>query len=218
MTLTESGQSRVRGYLFVLERSLRTFLPAPVVADAVREVEGHILDRLEQLAQAAPGRDERAMVEHVLGELGTPLRVAQAYSMEMTADEAMTTGRLMAIARGLWHIAAGTVAGFFAAIGLFTGYSVGAAFLLIALLKPIFPNNVGFIFVDGSLKSFGAELAIDPGSQVRGGYWVIPLSLIAGAALLLVTHTLARRLLAWWQRRLAALREARAFRPPVTRG
>ena len=76
MTLTDTGQSRIRGYLFVLERSLRTFLPAAVVADAVREVETHILDRLEQMP---PNPDEHATIEQVLAELGPPLRVAQAY-------------------------------------------------------------------------------------------------------------------------------------------
>src|SRR4029079_8732320 len=98
MTLADTGQSRIRGYLFVLERSLRSFLPPAVAADAVREVESHILDRLEQMP-ASP--DERAAIEQVLTELGPPLRVAQAYSMEMTMDEAVTTGRLGAIARGL---------------------------------------------------------------------------------------------------------------------
>jgi hypothetical protein len=86
---------------------------------------------------------------------------------------------------------------------------VGGSLLVIALLKPIFPNNVGFVFVNGSLRSFGAEFGLDPGSQIRGGYWIIPLSLIAGAAILLGTHALARRLLARWQRRLAARREER---------
>jgi len=206
MTLTETGQSRVRGYLFVLERSLRTFLPPAVVADAVREVETHLLDRLEQMP---PDSDERGAVERVLAELGPPLRVAQAYSMELTVDEAVTTGRLGAIARGLWHIAAGTVAGFLASIGLFSGYAIGTAFLVIAFLKPIFPRNVGFVFRNGAFSGFGADFGFDPAREVQGGYWIIPLSLIAGGIILILTHTCARRLLAWLQRRRAASRDAR---------
>jgi len=206
MTLTDIGQSRIRGYLFVLERSLRTFLPPAVVADAVREVDTHILDRLEQMP---PSPDERATIERVLAELGPPLRVAQAYSMELTVDEAIATGRLGAIARGLCYIAASTVAGFFATITLFSGYAIGAAFLAIAVLKPIFPQNVGFIFRNGVLTSFGAEFGLDPASEIGGGYWIIPLSLIAGGIILIITHTLTRRLLGWWQRRLAARRDAR---------
>ncbi len=210
MTLTDTGQSRIRGYLFVLERSLRTFLPPAVVADAVREVETHILDRLEQMP---PNPDERATIERVLAEIGPPLRVAQAYSMELTVDEAITTGRLGAIARGLWYIAASTVAGFFASISLFSGYAIGAAFLAIAVLKPIFPQNVGFVFRNGALTSFGAEFGLDPATEIRGGYWIIPLSLIAGGIILIITHTLTRRLLGWWQRRLASKREAVLLTP-----
>jgi len=206
MTLTDTGQSRIRGYLFVLERSLRTFLPPAVVADAVREVDTHILDRLEQMP---PSPDERATIERVLAELGPPLRVAQAYSMELMVDEAIATGRLGAIARGLWSIAASTVAGFFASITLFSGYAIGAAFLPIAVLKPIFPQNVGFAFRNGTFTGFGSEFGFDPAREIRGGYWIIPLSLIVGVIILIITHTLTRRLLVRWQRRLAARRDAR---------
>jgi hypothetical protein len=121
----------------------------------------------------------------------------------MTVDEAVTTGRLGAIARGLWHVAAATIGGFFAAIGLFCGYAIGLAFVAIAVLKPIFPANVGFFFRDGWLLSFGAQFDLPPGIEMRGGYWIIPLSLALGAIVLIGTHALARRLLARWQRRLA---------------
>ena len=40
MELTDTGESRVNGYLFVLERTLKTFLPAETVRDAVRETFG----------------------------------------------------------------------------------------------------------------------------------------------------------------------------------
>lgn len=81
--------SRVRAHLYVLERSLRTFLPREVVADAVREVESHIRDRVAQV-EAMP--NEREALECVLTELGPPLRIAQAYAAEQTMEEAAVTG------------------------------------------------------------------------------------------------------------------------------
>src|SRR4029453_9829852 len=54
MKLTDSGESRIRGYLYVLERSLRSFLSPAVAADAVREVESHIRDSV-MLAGGFPG-------------------------------------------------------------------------------------------------------------------------------------------------------------------
>jgi hypothetical protein len=198
MELGEVGKSRVRGYLYVLERSLRSFLPREVVADAVREIETHIADRVAAVA-AEP--DERSALERVLAELGPPLRVAQAYSAELTLDEAVTTGRLGPMVRSIWYFAVNSVAGFFGALGLFVGYTLGAAFMAIAALKPIFPGNVGFFFEQGQLRNFGAHFPIPPGQTVTGGYWVIPLAVALGLLVLVGTHRVARRWLAWFGER-----------------
>lgn len=202
MKLTEAGEARIRGYLFVLGRSLRTFLPPAVATDAVKEVESHLRERAEQ---TEPLPDERAALERVLTELGPPLRVAQAYAAEMAVEEAVTTGRLLPIARAVWHLATTTVGGFFAALALFVGYATGASFLILALLKPIFPENVGLYVVGGVPHGFGFFPA-SPGAEVVGGYWVIPLSALLGLGLLVATHRGARRLLAWWRGRATRLR------------
>jgi hypothetical protein len=205
MQLSESGESRVRGYLYVLERSLSTFLPAADALDASREVESHIRERLDE-TEALP--DERTAIERVLGELGPPLRVARAYSLEMSATEAVATGRVLAVGRALWHMAALGVGWFFSTLALFTGYAFGASFLAIAILKPIFPNNVGLFIIDGVPRSFGATTNLPAGTVVAGGYWIIPICLVLGSAILIGTHIAARRLLESW---LSGHRERRAF-------
>ena len=88
MKLSESGESRVRGYLYVFERSLRSFLEPKVAADAVREVESHIRDAV---AQAGDVPNELDALERILMRLGPPMQVAQAYSLELVMDEAETT-------------------------------------------------------------------------------------------------------------------------------
>jgi uncharacterized membrane protein len=196
MRLSEVGEARVRGYLFVLGQSLRSFLPRDVARDALQEIETHVRERLEQIA---PQGDERGAVERVLEELGPPLRVAQAYSAELTVEEALTTGRSGAILRALWHLATTTVAGFAATLGLFIGYVLGGSFIVVAALKPIFPDNVGLFVVDGVPRSFGADFPIPPGAQVLGGYWVIPISLALGLGILVLTHRGARSFLSWWR-------------------
>lgn len=201
MKLSEAGEARVRGYLYLLERSLRTFLPRDVVTDAVREVGSHMRDRIDQ-TEALP--DERAALERLLAELGPPLRVAQAYSVEMTMDEAVATGRAVPMLRAICHLAVTTVGGFFAALGLFIGYVSGFAFAMIAVLKPIFPANVGFFFVNGSFRSLSPQFPLPPGAQVRGGYWVVPFALLCGLGILVGTHRGARQVLAWWRGRRPA--------------
>jgi hypothetical protein len=198
MKLSEVGDARVRGYLFVLGQSLGTFLPRDVARDALQEIESHIRERLES---AQPQPDERGAVERVLQELGPPLRVAQVYSAELTVEEALTTGHAVPTLRALWHLATTTAGGFAAAFLLFVGYTLGIAFISVAMLKPVFPNNVGLFVVDGVPHSFGANFGAPAGAEVLGGYWVIPICLGVGLALLVATHRGARRFLSWWRGR-----------------
>jgi hypothetical protein len=197
--LSESGESRVRGYLFVLERSLNLGLPREVARDAAREIESHVRERIA--AVTAPS-DERAALEQILAELGPPLRVAQAYSTERTLDEAVVTGRFVPMVRAIVHLAATTIGGFFAALLLFVGYMTGVSFLLIAVMKPLFPNNVGFFRVNGP-GSFPTSLSIDPSpaSLPAGGNWVILIGLVCGLGILVLTHRGARKFLAWIRER-----------------
>lgn len=197
--LSEPGESRVRGYLFVLERSLNLGLPRDVARDAAREIESHVRERI---AAVTASSDERASLEQILAELGPPLRVAQAYSAERTLDEAVMTGRLIPMARAIWHLAVTTILGFFAALGLVVGYLAGATFLVIGALKPIFPNNVGFWVVNGEGSmptSLGIKLS--PNAPPAGGNWVILIGLLFGLGFLVLTHRGARRFLAWWRER-----------------
>jgi hypothetical protein len=196
VTLSESGESRVNGYLFVLERSLKSFLPGDVVRDAVREIESHVRERV---AAADASADERAALERILTELGPPLRVAQAYSAERIIDEAVATGRIVPTLRAMWHLAASTVVGFFAGLGLFVGYAIGASFLIIAALKPIFPDNVGLWTMNGMPRGLGVQFPVPPGTELRGGYWIIPIAAVCGLAVLVITQRGARRFLAWWR-------------------
>ena len=203
MKLSETGESRVRGYLYVLERSLRTFLPAAEALDATREVESHIRDRAEE-ADGLP--DERAALERVLAELGAPLTVARAYSLEVSAERAVTTGRITAIGGALWHVAALGIGWFFAVIGLFIGYVLGIASLALAALKPIFPNNIGIFVVDGMPRSLGALYPVPPGAVITGGYWIIPICAVLGFGMLMGTHLAARALLESWLARRRAVK------------
>jgi uncharacterized membrane protein len=198
MQLSETGESRVNGYLFVLERSLKTFLPRDVVRDAVREIESHLRERV---LAATHSPDEQAALERLLAELGPPLRVAQAYSAERTIDEAVATGRIVPIVRAVGHLASTTIVGFFAALGLLVGYLTAFALLAIAVLKPIFPNNVGVQYIRGFPVGVGAHFPLQPGMELHGGYGVIPVALVCGLAVFVLTQRGARGFLSWWRNR-----------------
>jgi uncharacterized membrane protein len=201
MTLNEIGESRVRGYLFVLDRALRSSSSAPLAADAVREVESHIRERV---AGSDGMPNERDALEAILTRLGSPATVARAYSLELIMEEAAVGGRVVAVLRSVFHAAATGTAGFLVALLLFTGYTVGASFIAVAALKPIFPNNVG-IWVDEGIR-IGAEFPAPAGVAPLGGYWIIPLFLLVGLLILVVTHKQARRWIARVRERIRVVR------------
>ena len=205
MQLTETGESRVHGYLFILERSLRTFLPPDSVRDAVREIESHLRERVAA-ADGAP--NERVALETILGALGPPLRVAQAYSAERVVDEAVITGRGVAIFAALWRVAARTTIGFCVALAASIGYVVGWAFLVVAMMKPIFPHNVGLWADDatGMPHQLGVLFPAPAGEHDVAGYWLIPVCVVLGILIVRSTHRWARRFLSRWRERRALAR------------
>lgn len=205
MILSETGESRVRGYLFVLERSLRSSASAALAPDAVREVESHIRERV---AESDGMPNERDALERILTRLGSPATVARAYSLELIMDEAAVGGRFLAVFRSIFHAAATGTSAFFMALLLFLGYGSGIAFLSIAALKPIFPNNVGLWLHDG--VSLGGQFPAPPGVTPLGGYWIIPICLFIGLLILIGTHRGARRWIAGLRERIRDSRAAAA--------
>jgi uncharacterized membrane protein len=201
MRLSDAGEARVRGYLFVLGRALDSFLPKETARDALQEIEGHIRERVGEV-DADP--DERTALERMLDQLGSPQRVARAYSGEMAIEEAVATGRFAPTARALWHLATTTMLGFFAALGLFVGYIAGLSFLAVAVAKPIFPNNTGVMIIDGIPRALGIFAPVPEGAVVAGGYWLIPISLALGLLVLVATQRGTMRFLGWWKGRRAA--------------
>jgi hypothetical protein len=124
--------------------------------------------------------------------------VAQAYSAERTIDEAVATGRFVPMLRAIGHLAFTTMVGFWTAFGLLVGYLVSFAFIALAVMKPIFPENVGFEYVHGFPIGFGAQFPVKPGLVVAG-YWMIPVCLLSGLGIFVGTHRGARKFLAWWR-------------------
>lgn len=188
MNLSQIGESRVRGYLYMLERSLRASISSPLTDDALREVESHIRERVAE-SEGLP--DERTALEGILTRLGSPSTVARAYSLEAMMEEAATTARLGAVVRSVFQTATMGIGAFLRAFLLFLGYAIGISLISIAVLKPIFPRNVGLWLHDGI--RLGVEFPAPP-VEPLGGYWIVPISLIVGLGVLLLTHRAAHRL------------------------
>lgn len=211
MKLGEDGEARIRGYLFVLGRSLRSFLPEPVVLDALREIESHVRERV---AAVDPTPDERTALERVLAELGPPLKVARAYSAEMILEEAVAGGGVGATLRAVWHLATSSVLGFLAALGLFLSSALGAGLLVVAVAAPLFPDRVGLLVVDGIPRSLGIPAQVPAGGVLLNPWWLAPLCALLGLVLLVASFLGARGLLTWWRSRSRRRRELTGGLPP----
>jgi hypothetical protein len=150
--------------------------------------------------------NEREALERILLELGPPLHVAKAYSAERIVDEAIATERFVPMLRAVWHLAVTTVSGFGAALGILIGYLIGIVLLIIAALKPIFPENVGLWVRNGQTSVFpsfnlGAQFPLPPDHHVIGGYWIIPICLFLGMLILVLNHRGTMKFLNWWRNR-----------------
>jgi uncharacterized membrane protein len=190
----------------MLESSLRTFLRREVVADAVREVESHIRERVDE---TEPMPNEREALNRLLDALGPPHRLARAYSAELAVDEAVSSGRLAPTVRAVFALASNTTEGLAIGLALLCGYLLSVACLLVALAKPMFPANVGLRWVNGQLRGAGWEVFLRPGTVMTHGWWVMAICAVVGSSLLWLTHRGTRRYL----RRVSERRLRRISRP-----
>ena len=204
MNLSDDGEKRIRGYLFMLESSLRTFLKRDVVADAVREVESHIRERVRE---TEPMPNERDALNRLLDAIGPPHRLARAYSAELAADEAVSSGRLWPTARAVFALARNTTEGFAVGVALFTGYLTVGRVSHRRAGEAHLPDNVGVRWVDGEFRGAGLELFVGPETVMTHGWEVVAIFAVVGSLLLWLTHRGTRRYL----RRVSERRLRAAF-------
>ena len=107
----------------------------------------------------------------------------------------------------MFALALNTTEGFAVGVALLCGYLLAASCLLVALAKPIFPDNVGIRWVNGEFRGAGWELFLEPGTVVTHGWWVMGVCAVIGSLLLWLTHRGTRRYL----RRVSERRLRAAF-------
>jgi uncharacterized membrane protein len=169
-------------------------LPASDRQEFTRELRAHVFDRLELVA-AVTEEDCRS----VLKALGTPEEIARQYRLERIMNRSAWRTSPLSVLRTLLRWTVTGVQGYTVFMVAFTGYAMAAAFYVSALLKPFFPNNVGF-FVgrhDLALGFFPAP----KGEAVLDAYF-IPIAIVLGYVFTIGTTLLIRLLM----RRFAKLK------------
>jgi uncharacterized membrane protein len=175
----------IEDYFSQLEAKLAD-LPASDCHELTRELRAHVLDRLEQVAVASED-DCRS----VLKALGTPDEIARQYRLERIMNRSAWAISPLSVLRTLLRWTITGVQGYTVFMVAFTGYAFAVSFYLAALLKPLFPNNVGF-FVGHD----GLTIAAWPqrGLAVLDNYF-IPISIMLGYLFTVGTTLLLRMLM-----------------------
>ena len=155
-------------YLRQFERDLQR-MPAEERGRIVQEISGHLAER------AAVGPQ---MLHAAITQLGPPSALARSFVDDWQLSGALQRGPawriLLVILRRAWKS--------FAAVAIGTAgvilYVLAAAFVIVAALKPITPQNVGmWAGRDGGVGDFGVIFGAAHATPELLGWWIIPFSL-----------------------------------------
>lgn len=172
---------------------LRTALAGMTLAereDIVEEIRMHIRER---------SADGQTGVDEILVRLGPADELARQYRTGRLLQQAGHSISPVLILRATLRWARTGVEGtvvFFIAI---FGYAMGAGFLLLALLKPLFPARTG-LWVGPGVFDFSFRmglLPVYPSATVHEvlGWWFIPVCLVVGPLTIVLTTKLIQVLM-----------------------
>jgi uncharacterized membrane protein len=169
--------ARLRASLFGMTVSERE--------DIVEEIRMHIRERSSNSA---------ANLDSVLAGLGSPELLAEQYRTGMLVQRARTSRSPLLILRAALRWATTGVEGFIVFVIAIVGYATGGAFLLLALLKPFFPQYTG-LWVGPHEFNFSFRMGATMTNRAAPvhevlGWWLIPVCLIAGSLGLALTTKL----------------------------
>jgi uncharacterized membrane protein len=167
---------------------LRAALAGMTIAereDIAEEIRAHVHDRV-----AEPGIG----VEETLARLGTPEDLAADYGRGALVRRARSTFSPLTILRAAYAWAMTGIHGVCAFLTALFGYTLGIGFLVVGLLKPVFPEDTG-LWVGPGIFEFGFRPGNAPHAEEVLGEWFTQFALALGVLLLIGTTMLMRRLL-----------------------
>ena len=185
---SEQPQAQIELYLATLRKHLAG-LPADDVEEILRELRGHIAER----AGGTGSAQNRAPIEQVLRDLGTPEQIGSLYRADALVTHARTSFSPALIVRATIRRASKTLVGFVVFLAGFLGYALGAALILCAVLKPFFPAYIG-LWINSHGMVLGAEIPRPQGHELLG-WWMIPYGLGVGMGFILGTTVFLRWML-----------------------
>ena len=213
-TDVDLAREKIKKYLQDLTTALRS-LPKAQSNDIVEELRSHIVEK------SAAGVDVNldmngamtpASVDAVLAGLGAPESLARLYVADDLQIRALRSRSPVLIIRTLFRWASLSFAGFSALAASIIGYSLSLSLIICGLLRPIHPQTAGLFRIPDGANDYSVSLrlgftGVPLGSHDLLGSWIIPIGIMAGLSLFLLTS-----LFALWS--IRRLRRATPPRPP----
>jgi hypothetical protein len=181
MTVDDAARLKLEAYLRQIRHGLRG-LPDPEAQEIVAELRSHVIDR------AGGGTVTQAAVDEGLAGLGPARDLAGLYLAERMAERVEINRSPWLILKTVWRLAGLSLRALFTFMVSLVGYGLGIGLVITAVLKPFMPDNDGLWFKrthDGFTMSL--SVTTDPVGQELLGWWIIPLGLILGPAVLWLT-------------------------------
>jgi hypothetical protein len=190
MTMAGDAQQKVEAYLGRLRQLLRG-MNAEDAREIIEELRSHLMDKV-----AASGEATDAGVDAALAALGSPEELAKEYMTQNLLARAEASRSPVRILESLFRWASLSAAGFFVLVGSMTGYFLGTVFLLVAALKPFHPQTAGLWLLRDSTGDPEISIRLGFGTvPAEGrdvlGWWIVPIGLLAGCAVLMLTTRFA---------------------------
>jgi hypothetical protein len=190
MAIESDAQQMIEAYLKSLRTKLRG-LNRDDINEIVEELRSHIQDKA-----ASSGDLTVTGVREVLVALGTPEALAREYATDALLARAEFSRSPLRVLDSLFRWASLSAAGFLVLVSTVVGYFLGGACMWCAVLKLVHPRTAGLWLIPLSDGGFAVSLRMGFGSPpVDGrellGWWILPLGLIGGCALVVLTTRFA---------------------------
>jgi hypothetical protein len=188
--MPNAAEEKIESYLVRLRAHLRG-LSSEDIHDIIEELRSHIVDKAKVGGGLAAER-----VDAALEALGKPEDLASEYMADAILARAESSRSPLRILASLFRWATLSIAGCFVLIGSLLGYFLGCALILCALLKPFHPHSAGLWRYQDSTGGWVLSLRLGFGSVPAGshdllGWWIVPIGLLVGFVLIMLTTRLA---------------------------
>jgi len=189
--LSPKANPLLEEYLEKLRKILKPLSPEES-EEIVLEIKGHILESLTLIKEE---KDEVKNLTAVLEKLGDPEDYAPGFVTDYILEKGVKEKSIGLIFRGFLRWGFSTITGFVSVILFFALYLLSFSLVIIGILKPFFPKDIGFFVKGKSFEGLGYIKNVSSVPQIKEllGYAFVPMAIISGILIFFVTTRLLKK-------------------------